>query len=133
AHCHVAVVVLVHAQRHFGRQRLLVKTSGFGKSASDEVLRDVMMYDDEETDSLEGAAQLRSSCFQGSWHARQVRTEITHRDHRVGANALLRKCYSHRNSPCRVSRPSKIAHEVMCARKHTVFCPVCQYKNLNYH
>jgi hypothetical protein len=124
--------VLVHAQGHFGCQRLLVKTPGFGKSTSDEVLRDVMMNDDEETDGLEGAPQLHGSCFQGSWHAGQVRTEIDYGDHRVGASVLWRKGYSHRSSPCQVSRPLNIVHKGMCARKHTVFCPVCQYNNPDF-
>jgi len=55
--------VLVHAQRHFGRQRLRMKTPGFGKGVSDEIRRDIVMNDNEETDGLEGAAQLHGRCF----------------------------------------------------------------------
>src|SRR5438309_1887161 len=62
-------------------------------------------------------AQLRSRCFQGSWRTGQIRTEIDYRDHRVGASALWRTCYSHQNSPRQVSRPPKIAHKGACAQE----------------
>src|SRR5262249_5290052 len=78
---HVAVVMLVHAQRELRVHGLCVKAAGLGERVVGEGLRDAVIHHDEEADLLECPAKLAGRGGERPGPSGQVRTHVDHRDH----------------------------------------------------
>jgi hypothetical protein len=75
--------VLVHAQRELGIHGLGVEASRFGKRVIDQRLRDVVVHEDEESDVLQGAAELGGRGRGRAWPRSEIRSDIQDRNHGI--------------------------------------------------